>query len=56
MAVDRWLPSSRLCPACGAVREKMPLNVQMRECACGVAHDRDVNAARNVLAAGPAES
>ncbi|MEV5888963.1 transposase [Nonomuraea fuscirosea] len=56
VAVDRWFPSSKLCSACGALREKMPLNVREWECACGTAHDRDVNAARNVLAAGLAES
>ncbi|GAA1610208.1 hypothetical protein GCM10009733_003020 [Nonomuraea maheshkhaliensis] len=56
VAVDPWFPSSRLCSACGAVRETMPLNVRMWQCACGAAHDRDVNAARNVPAAGPAES
>jgi putative transposase len=56
VAVDRWFPSSKLCSACGALREKMPLNVREWECPCGVVHDRDVNAARNVLAAGLAES
>ncbi|GAA3096658.1 MULTISPECIES: RNA-guided endonuclease TnpB family protein [Nonomuraea] len=56
VAVDRWFPSSKLCSACGALREKMQLNVREWSCACGAVHDRDVNAARNVLAAGLAES
>ncbi|MEU8396790.1 RNA-guided endonuclease TnpB family protein [Nonomuraea sp. NPDC048892] len=56
VVVDRWFPSSKLCPACGTVQETMPLNVRLWQCACGTAHDRDVNAARNVLAAGLAES
>ncbi|GAA3119681.1 RNA-guided endonuclease TnpB family protein [Nonomuraea salmonea] len=56
VAVDRWFPSSKLCSQCGALREKMPLNVREWMCACGAVHDRDVNAARNVLAAGLAES
>jgi putative transposase len=55
VAVDRWFPSSKLCSACGALQEKMPLNVREWTCACGAVHDRDVNAARNVLAAGLAE-
>ncbi|WP_434974865.1 RNA-guided endonuclease InsQ/TnpB family protein [Streptosporangium saharense] len=38
------------------VRERVPLDVRVWECACGVVRDRDVNAARNVLAAGLAES
>ncbi|MFI9841645.1 zinc ribbon domain-containing protein, partial [Nonomuraea sp. NPDC051941] len=56
VAVDRWFPSSKLCSACGSLQEAMPLNVREWTCGCGAAHDRDVNAARNVLAAGPAES
>lgn len=56
VAVDRWFPSSKLCSACGALHERMPLSVREWTCACGVVHDRDVNAARNVLAAGLAES
>nr|WP_084962335.1 RNA-guided endonuclease TnpB family protein [Thermoactinospora rubra] len=55
LAVDRWFPSSKLCSACGALQEKMPLNVREWECACGAVHDRDVNAAKNILAAGLAE-
>ncbi|MEV8328213.1 RNA-guided endonuclease TnpB family protein [Kitasatospora sp. NPDC056731] len=52
VTVDRWFPSSKLCSACGATAAKMPLNVREWECACGAQHDRDVNAARNILAAG----
>lgn len=36
----------------GAVREKVPLNVREWTCDCGTVHDRDVNTARNILAAG----
>ncbi|MGW4144604.1 RNA-guided endonuclease InsQ/TnpB family protein [Streptomyces mirabilis] len=52
IAVDRWFPSSRLCSACGTLRDTMPLNVRAWTCDCGVTHDRDVNAAHNLLAAG----
>ncbi|WP_331766567.1 RNA-guided endonuclease TnpB family protein [Embleya sp. NBC_00896] len=52
IAVDRFFPSSRLCSTCGALQKKMPLGVRTWTCACGTAHDRDVNAARNLLAAG----
>ncbi|MFE2569566.1 RNA-guided endonuclease InsQ/TnpB family protein [Streptomyces mirabilis] len=52
IAVDRWFPSSRLCSACGTLQGKMPLNVRTWTCDCGTTHDRDVNAAHNLLAAG----
>ncbi|MEU6996854.1 RNA-guided endonuclease TnpB family protein [Nonomuraea sp. NPDC046570] len=55
VVIDRWFPSSKLCSACGALQEKMPLGVRLWKCACGAVHDRDVNAARNILAAGLAE-
>ncbi|MEV1203092.1 RNA-guided endonuclease InsQ/TnpB family protein [Microbispora rosea] len=53
--INRWFPSSKLCSQCGALQEKMPLNVRSWECPCGAAHDRDVNAAKNILAAGRAD-
>ncbi|MGV9425550.1 RNA-guided endonuclease InsQ/TnpB family protein [Streptomyces sp. NPDC003656] len=52
VVVDRFFPSSRLCGNCGTVRGKLPLNVREWTCDCGTVHDRDVNAARNILAAG----
>ncbi|MEU2388662.1 RNA-guided endonuclease TnpB family protein [Streptomyces sp. NPDC012461] len=52
IAVDRWFPSSRLCSACGTVQDRMPLHVRTWTCDCGTTHDRDVNAAKNILAVG----
>jgi putative transposase len=52
IVVDRWFPSSKLCSACGRLTEKMPLNIREWTCPCGAVHDRDLNAARNLLAAG----
>lgn len=52
--VSRWLPSSKTCSHCG---EKVALTLKQRswKCpACGTTHDRDVNAAKNILAAGQA--
>lgn len=51
VVIDRWFPSSKLCSACGALQDKMPLNVRKWTCPCGTTHDRDVNAARNLLTA-----
>ncbi|MBD2004687.1 MULTISPECIES: RNA-guided endonuclease InsQ/TnpB family protein [Cyanophyceae] len=51
--IDRWFPSSKRCGHCGYIVEKLPLNIRSWECPeCGTHHDRDVNAANNILAAG----
>ncbi|WP_433228063.1 RNA-guided endonuclease InsQ/TnpB family protein [Actinomadura formosensis] len=52
VVIDRWFPSSKTCSECGAITEAMPLSVREWECGCGARHDRDVNAAKNILAAG----
>ncbi|MFE9203491.1 RNA-guided endonuclease InsQ/TnpB family protein [Micromonospora sp. NPDC007230] len=54
--VDRWLPSSKTCSGCGRINTTLALNVRSWTCpGCGVEHDRDINAAKNILAAGLAE-
>jgi putative transposase len=55
VAVDRWFPSAALCSACGRRARSLPPHVREWTCSCGAVHDRDVNAARNILAAGLAE-
>lgn len=52
ITIDRWFPSSKLCSACGALAQKMPLTVRNWTCRCGTTHDRDVNAAVNIKAEG----
>jgi putative transposase len=56
--IGRWEPTSQTCSVCGHRDGPKPLNVRAWTCqACGTAHDRDVNAARNILvAAGLAET
>jgi putative transposase len=50
--IERWFPSSKRCGECGHIVEKMPLNIRDWTCpACDTNHDRDVNAAKNILAA-----
>ncbi len=57
IGIDRWYPSSKRCSECGFTMNKMPLSVREWVCPeCGVIHDRDINAARNILAAGLAVS
>jgi IS605 OrfB family transposase len=56
--VDRWYPSSQLCSGCGArsgPKGWAGLHLRTWTCSqCGIVHDRDVNAAKNILAAGRA--
>ncbi len=55
VGIDKWYPSSKRCSVCGFVVSKLPLSAREWTCPeCGVAHDRDVNAACNILAAGHA--
>jgi putative transposase len=51
--IDRWYPSSPRCHACGYINEALTLDVRWWTCPnpdCGVRHDRDINAAKNILA------
>jgi putative transposase len=51
--LDRGFPSAKRCGHCGHVVEKLPLNVRSWVCPqCDTHHDRDVNVAKNILAAG----
>jgi putative transposase len=51
--IDRWFPSSKRCGHCGHVIDKLPLKIREWNCPqCGTIHDRDINAANNILAAG----
>ena len=48
--VDRFYPSSRLCHSCGHKYDGLLLSEREWMCeSCGVLHDRDVNAAINIL-------
>jgi putative transposase len=53
VAVDRWYPSSKTCSVCGHLLATLRLGTRHWQCpACGTRHDRDINAAKNILAAG----
>ena len=55
--IGRFEPTSQVCSACGVKDGPKPLSVREWACAaCGTVHDRDVNAARNILAAGRADN
>ncbi|MFA5132631.1 MAG: RNA-guided endonuclease TnpB family protein [Candidatus Paceibacterota bacterium] len=47
---DRFYPSSKMCSNCGHVLDTLPLRIRVWTCpGCGAVHDRDVNAAKNLL-------
>src|SRR6266436_2778547 len=51
--IDKWYPSSKRCFECGHILDSLPLDVREWTCpACGTHHERDINAAKNILAAG----
>ncbi|WP_420849142.1 zinc ribbon domain-containing protein [Parafrankia soli] len=51
--VGRFFPSSRLCSVCARKDGPKPLKVRVWTCpACNTEHDRDLNAARNILFEG----
>jgi putative transposase len=55
VVIDRWYPSSKTCSACGHLLAELSLSTRMWQCpSCGARHDRDINAAKNILAAGQA--
>ena len=52
--VDRWFPSTETCSSCNTKREvKLRLSERRWDCpSCSAEHDRDINAAINLLLAG----
>jgi len=55
--VGRFEPTSQVCSACGVKDGPKPLSVREWACAaCGAVHDRDLNAARNIVALGRKET
>lgn len=50
--VNRWYPSSKTCSTCGHLLSELGLNTRAWTCpGCGTRHDRDVNAAKNIMVA-----
>jgi putative transposase len=55
IVINRWYPSSKTCSACGHLLAELSLSTRHWTCpSCGSRHDRDINAAKNILAAGQA--
>ncbi len=57
VVINRWLPTSKTCSRCGCKTDVLALSERVFKCnQCGFEIDRDLNAARNILAAGLAVS
>ncbi|GAA4889807.1 RNA-guided endonuclease InsQ/TnpB family protein [Streptomonospora salina] len=53
IVVDRWYPGSKTCSHCGHVLDTLSLGTRRWTCpSCRARHDRDLNAAKNIGAAG----
>ena len=51
--IDRFFPSSKTCSSCGWIKQDLTLSIREWTCeSCGEVHDRDVNAAKNILKQG----
>jgi putative transposase len=53
--IDRFFPSSKTCSKCGRINSKLQLSNREWICSCGTTHDRDINAAKNILEYGRAD-
>ncbi len=49
VVISRWFPSSKMCRCCGAINDALTLSDRVWLCDCGVTHNRDHNAAQNIL-------
>lgn len=55
--INRFYPSSKTCSSCGHIIDKLPLNIRFWQCpSCFIEHDRDINAAVNILNVGATDS
>ncbi len=53
LEISQWFPSSKMCSSCGHVLDELNLSVREWNCPkCGAQHDRDRNAAQNILLEG----
>lgn len=49
VVLDKWIPTTKLCPECGTINKFIMLEDRTYRCGCGHESDRDVHSARNML-------
>ena len=52
IVIDRFFPSTKMCPRCGIINEDITLSDRIFTCGCGYTEDRDVKSAKTLLLAG----
>ena len=52
LVIDRFFPSTKMCPRCGIINEGITLSDRIFTCGCGYTEDRDIKAAKTLLLAG----
>ena len=55
LVVDRFFPSTKMCPRCGTINEGITLSERIFACGCGYTEERDVKGAKTLLLAGEHE-
>ena len=49
VVLDKWIPTTKLCPDCGTVNQHVTLADRTIVCGCGYVEDRDVHSAKNMI-------
>ena len=49
VVLDRFIPTTKLCPKCHSIKNGMTLADRVYECSCGYHEDRDIHAAKNMI-------
>ncbi len=49
IVLDKWIPTTKLCPKCGTINKYITLNDRIYKCGCGYESDRDVHSANNMI-------
>ena len=50
IVLDKWIPTTKLCPKCQTINKHITLEDRIFKCGCGYEFDRDIHSAKNMLA------
>lgn len=49
VVLDKWIPTTKLCPKCGTINQHITLADRIVVCGCGHVEDRDIHSAKNMI-------